>query len=261
MVERAVTVTVAVPFYGDRDMLRRCVRSILDQTHRDLRVLVIADGMKTGLRYRDSRLDVYELSENRGAYYARAVALAATDTEHHAVIDADDWVEPEWIETLLAADRAVVWQRSWWEYREDGQRRCIIMNRAAASASPRFLHTTSHTGLYRTATLQAVGGYHPGYRFGWDTLLVGLLRMTAPFAAIDQPLYHRTRLPESLTRHPSTAIRSPQREAARQHLRGLHLRAWHLREDPPSIRRMITSTIPLEMAAEIDAHASKIRNR
>src|SRR5690606_3316610 len=78
-----MTLTVAIPFYGDRDMLRRCVTSLRRQTFRDLRILVIGDGQKPGLRPRDSRVQCYTLPTNVGAYFARAVALAATETPWH----------------------------------------------------------------------------------------------------------------------------------------------------------------------------------
>lgn len=67
------------------------------------RVLVIGDGQEPDPRDipKDSRFEVYTLPKNRGSYFARAVTLEATTTENHAVIDADDWVEPHWLETLL----------------------------------------------------------------------------------------------------------------------------------------------------------------
>src|SRR5690625_4396493 len=50
-----VTVTVGIPFYGDEDMLRRCVRSLLRQTYRDLRVLVVGDGQEPRIPTRDRK--------------------------------------------------------------------------------------------------------------------------------------------------------------------------------------------------------------
>src|SRR5690606_32042422 len=93
---------VGAPFVGDTRMLTQCAKSLLAQTHKDLRVLVVGDGQAPGLRTRDSRVHVYKLPTNRGSYFARAVALAATETPFHGVVDSDDWVDPEWAERLLA---------------------------------------------------------------------------------------------------------------------------------------------------------------
>src|SRR5699024_8886883 len=69
---KCMTVTVSVPFFGKQEYLRRCVKSLLAQTHKDVHVLVIADGMPVGRGLpADSRLQVYRLPENKGAYYAR----------------------------------------------------------------------------------------------------------------------------------------------------------------------------------------------
>lgn len=253
-----MTVTVAIPFHGDRDMLRRCVRSMLDQTHRDLNVLVIADGMKTGLRCRDSRLHVYELPENRGAYYARAVALAATDTPWHAVIDADDWAEPEWLETLLDTGSDIVWQRNRID-EHPGESRIMTWRRADDIPGPTLVHTASHTGLYRTDCIREYGGYNPSYRIGWDTLMVGILRITGPFELIDKPLYHRTVHSASLTMHADTGTRSNTRRRNRQHLREIFLRAWTVRHDIDAVGDIIDATFEPHLMAEVEAHASRIR--
>lgn len=106
-----MTTTISIPFYGDSEMLGRCLRSLYHQTERDFRVLVIADGKEPDTRRyfpNDSRFELYTLPQNRGAYFARAVALAATTTSHHGVVDADDWVEPHWLETMLGTGASAV---------------------------------------------------------------------------------------------------------------------------------------------------------
>lgn len=253
-----MSVTVSIPFHGDRDMLRRCVRSILDQTHRDLRILVIADGMKTGLRYRDSRLHVYELPENRGAYYARAVAQAATDTPWHAVIDADDWVEPEWLDVMLDTGADIVWQRSRIDEHAD-RSKVMTWRNADRVPGPTLIHTSSHTGLYRTEALREYGGYNPAYRIGWDTLMVGILRLTGPFEVIDKPMYHRTIHAASLTNAVDTGIQSETRRRNREHLREIFLRAWKVRHNPDAVGEIVDDTFDPELAAEVEAHAANIR--
>ena len=251
--------TVGVPFVGDTRMLTQCVRSLLAQTHRDLRVLVVADGTPARLRVRDSRVHVYRLPENRGSYFARAVALAATDTTHHGVVDADDWVSPEWAETLLAADGDAVQHGARWVERDGQEPHVQTWRHARRPLATKLLHYSSHTGIYSTARLRDAGGYSPAYRVGYDSLLSAVLRLLGPVEVVDAPLYHRRLHPASLSHAPVTRIGSPERVKVRRELDAAYRKAYRLRSNPARVREIVAALTPDHLWDEVRYHAERAR--
>src|SRR5690349_9267744 len=104
----APAVMACIPFFRCREHIRRAVESLLTQTHRNLVVVVINDGDSEVpwdqlAHIRDPRLVCYDLSKNRGPYFATAVALNATSAPYLLIQDADDWSSPTRIGRLLTA--------------------------------------------------------------------------------------------------------------------------------------------------------------
>lgn len=252
-------VTVAVPFRGDGSMLARCVRSLREQTYKDLRILVIGDGQNPGLRVRDSRVQVYTLPTNRGAYFARAVALAATTSPWHGVVDSDDWVDQEWAATLLAAGGDAIQHGSRWVEREGMPAEAHVWKHARRPLARKLLHYTSHVGIYRTDRLRAAGGYSPAYRIGYDSLLVSILRLLGPVTIVDTPLYHRRVHARSLSRAAATGIGSPQRDKVREELDTAYRKAYRLQSQPDRVRQIVAELTPPGLWDEVAEHAERVR--
>ena len=102
-------VTVIIPAWNAERWLENTLRSVLDQSYRQLRVLVIDDGSSDGtaailerLRREDGRLD-YRTVENGGPALARnrALELLPEGTDYVMFLDADDLLEPDAIEYAL----------------------------------------------------------------------------------------------------------------------------------------------------------------
>lgn len=252
-----MTLTIGVPFVGDTRMLTTCVRSLLSQTHRDLRVLVIGDGQAPRLRVRDSRVHVYTLPENRGSYFSRAVALAATDTSHHGIVDSDDWVDPEWAEALLAADADAVQHGSRWQEVEGQEPYVEAWRHARRPLATRLLHYSSHTGIYATARLREAGGYSPAYRVGYDSFLSAILRLLGPVDVVDEPLYHRRVHASSLSNAPDTRIGSPERVRVRKELDVAYRKCYRLRARPDRVRKIVGELTPAHLWDEVAHHAER----
>jgi glycosyltransferase involved in cell wall biosynthesis len=252
-------ITVGVPFFGDPAMLARCVKSLRGQTHKDLRILVIGDGQKPGLRVRDSRVQVHTLPANRGAYFTRAVALAATDTPWHGVVDSDDWVDPGWAETLLAAGGDAVQHGSRWVEQEGQPAEAQVWRHARRPLARNLLHYTSHAGIYTTARLRDAGGYSPAYRVGYDSLLVSVLRILGPIKIVDEPLYHRSVHGASLSRAEATKIGSPYRVGVREELDVVYRKAYRLRSKPERVRQIVAELTPEALWDEVAEQAEKVR--
>ena len=100
-------VTVIVPTYNRSASLRTAIRSVLRQTHRELRLVVVDDGSTDDSAAQiqsiaDPRLRLIRHGTNRGAAAARNTGLRAADTRYVAFLDSDDLWAADKLERQLA---------------------------------------------------------------------------------------------------------------------------------------------------------------
>lgn len=100
-------VSLIIPAYNDEKYLARCLDSVISQTYKNLQILLVDDGStdasgKICDRYavQDQRIQVLH-QQNAGVSVARNHALDVATGEYLAFTDADDQVEPDYIETLV----------------------------------------------------------------------------------------------------------------------------------------------------------------
>ena len=100
-------ISVIIPVYNVEDYLEKCIRSVLTNTYQDLEVICINDGSTDGcleilqrMQAQDSRIKIIN-QENRGLPAVRTRGLKAASGEYIAFIDSDDWIHPQYFETLL----------------------------------------------------------------------------------------------------------------------------------------------------------------
>ena len=104
-------VSIIIPVYNVARYLSACVDSLLCQTRPGLEIVLIDDGSFDGSERicdeyaaRDSRVRVIHQT-NAGAANAKNAGLDAAVGEYIAFLDSDDWVEPNWLETMIRASR------------------------------------------------------------------------------------------------------------------------------------------------------------
>jgi succinoglycan biosynthesis protein ExoO len=106
-------VTVAIPVYNSETTLARCIRSVTQQSLRDIEILVADDcstdssvSVAEAMALDDSRIRVIRLSTNGGKARAMNVMIAEARGQWVAVLDADDAYHPQRLERLVdAAER------------------------------------------------------------------------------------------------------------------------------------------------------------
>ena len=101
-------ISVIVPVYRVEQYLDRCLRSITEQTYRNLEIILVDDGSPDNSgaicdawAAKDSRIRVIH-KENAGAGAARNTALDAAAGEIISMIDSDDYLEVHMYEHLLS---------------------------------------------------------------------------------------------------------------------------------------------------------------
>lgn len=109
--EQKETISVIVTVYNIGGYLERAVDSILQQTYKNLEVLLIDDGSTDASgalcdRYaqKDSRVKVVH-QKNGGAYAARNTGLSCATGEYLTFVDGDDWIDACMYEMLMSAMR------------------------------------------------------------------------------------------------------------------------------------------------------------
>lgn len=248
-----------------RSLVDRAVKSVLGQTHRDLRLVLVNDGGPPlhGL-VRDKRLVVVNLPENRGRYFADAVvteAIADRPDALWSVHDSDDWSEPHRFERLLPhmKDGAVV--SSYWRHR-NGQKHMVQQPARVQIDRPKrgFAHLAHWcSGVYTSERVRRAGGIHPGFLVGFDTLFVRMLVMTGQVGVVDQPDYHWCRRQSgSLTTAPKTRFGSKLRVDTKKVLSRLDDLAWDAGTNRGEV---IRSDVDPLLAEQVSYHALRLNNR
>lgn len=100
-------ISVIIPVYNVEKYLRRCVESVLRQTHKEIEIFLIDDGSTDNsgkicdeLEKEDNRIKTVHIS-NGGAARARNIGLDRATGEYISFIDSDDWILPMFLENLL----------------------------------------------------------------------------------------------------------------------------------------------------------------
>lgn len=89
-------VTVFIPMYNSEKYIKKCLESVLNQTYRNLDILVIDDGSvdrsyEIVNQYKDNRIRILKNKENKGIPYTRNRGLKEARGEYIALIDSDDY--------------------------------------------------------------------------------------------------------------------------------------------------------------------------
>ncbi|WP_144936731.1 glycosyltransferase family 2 protein [Rothia kristinae] len=107
-----MTVDILFPYYGDVALMKQAVKSVLGQTERDWRMVVIDDGYPDDSipgwfdSLGDERVTYLRNEQNLGANGNYRKALTFVENELVVVMGADDVMLPNYIEWLVAAAEA-----------------------------------------------------------------------------------------------------------------------------------------------------------
>lgn len=100
-------VSVIIPAYNASKYIERCINSLINQTYKNLEILVVDDGSKDNtlelldrLANKDNRINVIH-KINEGVSIARNTALSKVTGEYVLFTDSDDWLEKDMVEKLV----------------------------------------------------------------------------------------------------------------------------------------------------------------
>lgn len=106
-IDSNLCVSIIVPIYNVEKYLTRCLDSIVEQTYRNLEIILVDDGSTDNsgeicrqYAERDSRIRLFQ-QENRGQSAARNVGLDNMTGEYIVFVDSDDYISTRFVEILF----------------------------------------------------------------------------------------------------------------------------------------------------------------
>lgn len=98
-------ISIIVPVYNAEKYIERALKSLINQSYKNIEILCIDDGSKDNSyniikEFKDERIKLFK-QENSGPAKARNVGLSNSKGEYIMFCDADDWYEPNMCELML----------------------------------------------------------------------------------------------------------------------------------------------------------------
>ena len=106
--EKGELISIIIPIYNVENYLRQCLDSISEQTYKNFECILINDGSTDNSKQiaeeflLDSRFRYFE-KENGGVSSARNLGIECSGGTYITFIDADDWVDSDYLEVLYNA--------------------------------------------------------------------------------------------------------------------------------------------------------------
>lgn len=100
-------ISIVMPIYNTQNYLSRCLDSVINQSYKNLEIILVNDGSTDNSQgiceayaKKDSRIKIIN-KNNGGLSSARNAGLDICKGKYISFIDSDDWVEEDFIESLL----------------------------------------------------------------------------------------------------------------------------------------------------------------
>lgn len=160
-------ISVIVPIYMIDRYVGLCIESIINQTYKNLEIILVDDGSKDRCpeicdlyKRKDDRIKVIH-KPNGGLVSARKAGLQQSNGEWISYVDGDDWIGPGFIDGLYTAART-----------SSADMVCAGFTRDLFSRSASFINTLS-SGIYEGERLKELwknmASMSPYYRPGIST--------------------------------------------------------------------------------------------
>lgn len=101
-------VSVIIPVHNRAHFIEKCIKSVLNQTFKDLEIIIVDDHSNDNLEDAvinasngDERVSLYSLTGNRGVSAARNLGISKAKGEWICFLDSDDYWEENLLEELL----------------------------------------------------------------------------------------------------------------------------------------------------------------
>lgn len=100
-----IDVSIIVPIYNSEKYLKKCIDSLIKQTHKNIEILLINDGSTDGSekvikKYKDKRIK-YISKKNEGIGKTRNLGIEKSKGKYLMFIDSDDYIKKDCVEKMF----------------------------------------------------------------------------------------------------------------------------------------------------------------
>lgn len=210
-------VSVIIPVYNVQDYLARCVDSVIAQSYCNLDIILVDDGsidssgdLCDHFALRDNRIRVVH-KDNGGLSDARNAGLDIARGYYVTFIDADDYVHPQFIETLINtinSTGAQIAVSTWQELNDGSTPRkvrtsnppCTCYTQDEAIFSVFYQRTLNHSACSRVFEKQLFSNlrFPQGALYEDLAIIYPLLKQVNKVALVKAPMYYYMHRPGSI---------------------------------------------------------------
>lgn len=207
-------VSVIVPIFKVEQFIERCVRSLMEQTLREVEFIFVDDASpdgsmevlhKTLADYpeRAKQVRILKHEQNKGLPAARNTGLAVAEGEYIFHCDSDDYVEREMLEEMYAKakeqDADYLWSDFWLSFEQNERymqvRSYATPREALQGVLEGAMKYNVWNKLVRRSLYTESGIEFPaGHSMGEDMTMIRLLACAKRVAYIPKAYYHYVRL-------------------------------------------------------------------
>jgi len=250
-------VSVIMPAFSSEDSIATAIRSVLEQSYRNIELIVVDDrspdgtaGVVERLAAKDDRVTLLRQPRNAGAYPARNAGLAIARGDFITTHDADDWSHPQKLERQLAVlrdDPALMGVVGYWARVRDD-----LEFTSNWRLSDRILQWNHSSFMFRRKVVDDLGGWE-NVRVSADTEFIwrieaaygkGSFKKIVPTVPMSFALDSEGSLTRVKTTHVGTIF-----GGVRHYYRAVS-RYWHQRHPgglSPELQQLKDRMIPREM--------------
>ena len=239
-------ITVSVPVYKSKGLLKRAVKYILRQTYPHFELIVVSDAdpdksIKEIRQIEDSRLKIIELEENIGRYAVdHLVVTELANGTHWVPVDSDDWCAENYLSSLVNILRSkpesdVVFAAQYIQenYRKRKQR---VRNWDGTDTLIWHAHMSA---LWRRDFVVEMNLTNPNFRIGWDSIVTSVPWIVGNVEYTQSAFYHRVKRHNSLTSNKETCFGSEHRNRVKMYITQLWKEIVKNKNDVQKIKQIL----------------------
>lgn len=207
-------VSVIVPIFKVEQFIERCVRSLMEQTLREVEYIFVDDASpdgsievlhKTLADYpeRAKQVRILKHEQNKGLPAARNTGLAVAEGEYIFHCDSDDYVEHEMLEEMYAKakeqDADYLWSDFWLSFEQNERYMQVRSYDTPREALQGVLEGAMKYNVWnklvrRSLYTESGIEFPAGHSMGEDMTMIRLLACAKRVAYIPKAYYHYVRL-------------------------------------------------------------------
>lgn len=204
-------ISIIVPCFNNEKYIKRCLDSIVNQTLKDIDIIVVDDGStdrsaEIVKNIDDNRIRLFT-KKNEGIASARNFGLSKVESEYFGFLDSDDYCEPETFETLINEIKKnnsdLVVCNFLWEFEGASNKNYMQIEGPYKPGKEMMtgLFATLWNKVYKTSFIRSLDyRFVDGYRYEDASFLYKMCPYVNNISFIDKPFFHYTQRKGSITR-------------------------------------------------------------